>query len=67
MLERTQEILEDMNALLESGDTQAAGKLLTQVDPISLRAVFIHLVKERGSDLADAVGRAYLREREEAA
>ena len=67
MLEHTQELLEDMNTLLESGDTQAAGKLLTQVDKTSLRAVFIHLVKEHGSGLADAVGRAYLHEREETA
>ncbi len=67
MLEHTQEILEDLAPLLESGDTQAAGKLLTQVNRTSLRAVFIHLVKERGGDLADAVGRAYLHEREEAA
>ena len=67
MLEHTQEILEDLHPLLESGDIQAAGKLLTQVDPISLRAVFIHLVKECGGDLADEVGRAYLSERGEAA
>ncbi len=63
MLEHTQELLENLEPLLESGNTQAAGKLLTQVDPTSLRAVLIHLVKERGSDLADAVGRAYLHER----
>lgn len=67
MLEHTQELLEDLALLLESGNTQAAGKLLAQVDPTSLRAVFIHLIKERGGDMADAVGRAYLRERGEAA
>ena len=67
MLEHTQEILEDLTPLLESGDIQTAGKLLTQVDPTSLRAVLIHLAKERGSALADAVGRAYLDERGEAA
>ena len=67
MLEHTQEILEDLDPLLDSGDIQAAGKLLTQVDRTSLRAIFIHLVKERGGDLADEVGRAYLHERGEKA
>jgi hypothetical protein len=64
MLEITQEILEKMDPLLDSGDAESAGKLLIEVDRTSLRAVLIHIVRERGSEVADAVGLSYLREHE---
>ena len=64
MLEITQEILERVNPLLDAGDTESAGKLLVEVDQTSLRAALIHILRERGSEIADAVGAAYLRETE---
>jgi len=62
MLEITQEILEEVDPLLDAGDTETVGKLLADVDLTSLRAVLIHIVRERGSAVAEAVGEAYLRE-----
>ena len=62
MLEITQEILEKVNPLLDAGDTESAGKILVEVDQTSLRAALIHILRERGSEIADAVGTAYLRE-----
>ncbi len=60
MLEITQEILEKLDPLLDAGDPESAGKLLVAVDRTSLRAVLIHILRERGGDVADAVGVAYL-------
>jgi hypothetical protein len=62
MLEITQEILKKVDPLLDAGDTESAGKLLVDVDPTSLRALLIHILRERGTAIADAVGEAYLRE-----
>lgn len=64
MLEITQDLLEKIGPLLDAGDADAAGKLLVDVDQTSLRAVLIHILREEGSEVADAVGAAYLRERE---
>lgn len=64
MLEVTQEILEKVDPLLDAGDAETAGKLLVEVDVTSLRALVIHILRERGTAIADAVGRAYLREHE---
>jgi hypothetical protein len=64
MLEITQEILEKVEPLLDAGDTQSAAKMLLDVDQTSLRAVLIHILRERGSEVADSVGEAYLSERE---
>jgi len=61
MLEITQKILEKVDPLLDAGDTESAGKLLVQVDQTSLRAALIHILREKGSEIADAVGAAYLR------
>lgn len=60
MLEYTQEILRQVDPLLDAGDMQEAGRLLTLVDATSLRAVLIHILQERGGDVADSVGKAYL-------
>ena len=66
MLEITQEILEKVDPLLDAGDTESAAKMLLGVDQTSLRAVLIHILRERGSKVADSVGEAYLSEREAA-
>ena len=62
MLEITQEILMHVDPMLDAGDTESAGKLLVDVDSTSLRALLIHILRERGTAVADAVGEAYLRE-----
>jgi len=62
MLEVTQEILEKIEPLLDSGDAESAGKLLVAVDRISVRAIVIHILRERGGEVADAVSAAYLRD-----
>ena len=62
MLEHTLEILWKADPLLDAGDAEAAGKLLVEVDLVSLRALLIHILRERGTRVADAVGEAYLRE-----
>jgi hypothetical protein len=62
MLEVTQEILTRIDPMLDAGDAESAGKLLVEVDATSLRALVIHILRERGTAVADAVGRAYLRE-----
>ena len=64
MLEITQEIVEKIAPLLDGGDTDSAGKLLAGVDQTLLRAVLIHILREWGGEVADAVGVAYLREHE---
>jgi len=64
MLEVTQEILEKIEPLLDDGDAESAGKLLVGVDQTSLRAVLIHILRERGGIIADLVGVAYLHEQE---
>jgi hypothetical protein len=64
MLEVTQEILEKVDPLLDAGDAVSAGSLLVEMDPISLRALIIHILRERGAAVAEAVGEAYLRKNE---
>jgi hypothetical protein len=64
MLEIAQEIVEKIDPLLDAGDAESAGKLLVHVNQALLRAVLIHVLRERGSEVADAVGSAYLREKE---
>lgn len=61
MLESTQEILEKVDPLLDVRDTESAGNLLIPLDRTSLRALLIHVLRERGSAVADAVAAAYLR------
>jgi len=63
VLEATQEILEKVDPLLDADESEAAGKLLADADPTSLRALLFHILRERGTTVADAVGEAYLRER----
>ena len=63
MLEVTQELLERIDPLLDAGDAESASKLLLHLDKISLRALFIHVLQERGNRVADALGSAYLRQR----
>lgn len=65
MLEVTQELLEKIDRLLDADNPETAGKLLVDADPTSLRALLIHILRERGTLVADAVGTAYLHEREE--
>ena len=60
MLELTQETLWRVERLLDAGDTESAGKLLLKVDSVSLRAVILHILKDRGKAAADPVGAAYL-------
>ena len=62
MLEITQEILDHVDPMLDGGDTESAGKLLVDVDSTTLRALLIHILRDRGTAVADAVGEAYLRE-----
>lgn len=63
MLELTQEILERMDPLLDASDAETAAKLLLTVDRTSLCALMIHVLQERGVQAADALGTAYLRQR----
>jgi hypothetical protein len=60
MLENTQEVLEKVDPLLAEGDTESAGELLIPLDRTSLRALLIHVTRDRGSAVADAVAAAYL-------
>ena len=62
MLEITQEILEKLDPLLDSGDTESAGRLLMVLDPTSLRALIIHVLRQRGTAVAEAVAATYLNE-----
>jgi len=62
MLEITQEILKHVDPMLDGKDTESAGKLLVDVDATTLRALLIHILRDRGTAVADAVGEAYLRE-----
>ncbi len=48
--------------MLDAGDTESAGKLLVDVDSTRLRALLIHILRDRGTAVADAVGETYLRE-----
>lgn len=66
MLEITQEILEKVDPLLDVGDTESAGKLLTVLDRTSLRALLIHVLRERGATVAEAVAETCLRRTKEA-
>jgi hypothetical protein len=61
MLEITQETLEKVDPLLDSGDTESAGELLMALDHTSLCALLIHVLQERGAAVADAVAAGYLR------
>ena len=67
MLEITQEILEQVDPLLDAGDTESAGKLLTVLDRTSLRALLIHVLRERGAEVAEAIAVTYLSATEETA
>jgi len=60
MLEITQEILEQVDPLLDAGDAESAGKLLMVLDQTSLRALLIHVLRERGAAVAEAVAKTYL-------
>mgnify|MGYP003572142387 CR=1 FL=1 len=60
MLEITQEILEKVDPLLDAGDTESAGKMLVVLDSTSLRALFIHVIRERGAAVAEAIAKTYL-------
>lgn len=60
MLEITQEILEKVDPLLDVGDVQSAGEMLVGLDPTSLRALVIHVLRERGAAVAEAVAEIYL-------
>ena len=62
MLEITQEILEKVDPLLDAGDTESAGKLLVVLDQTSLRALLIHVFRERGVAVAEAIAETYLSE-----
>lgn len=62
MLESTQDILEAVDPLLDAGDTDSAGRLLMTLDSTSLRALLLHILKERGTAVAEAVGATYVRE-----
>jgi len=62
MLQITQDILDHVNPMLDAGDTESAGKLLVDVDSTHLRALLIHILRDRGTVVADAVGEAYLHE-----
>lgn len=62
MLELTQEILDEVDPLLDAGDAESAGKLLLVLDPTSLRALIIHVLRERGTTVAEAVAATYLDE-----
>lgn len=62
MLEITQEILEEIDPLLDAGDAELAGRLLMVLDPTSLRALIIHVLRERGTTVAEAVAATYLNE-----
>ncbi len=62
MLEITQETMEKVDPLLDAGDTESAAKLLQEVNMTSLRALLFHILRERGTAVADTVGKAYLRE-----
>jgi len=60
MLESTQEVLVELDRLLDDGDRESTGKLLVPLDRTSLRALLIHVLRERGAAVADAVAVAYL-------
>jgi len=62
MLEITQQILEEVDPLLDAGDTASAGRLLVVLDPTSLRALLFHVLRERGTIVAEAVAATYLSE-----
>jgi hypothetical protein len=55
MLEITQEILERVDPPPDAGDTESAGRLLTVLDRISLRALLIHVLRERSTAVAEAI------------
>ena len=62
MLEITQETLEKIDPLLDAGDTESAARMLTGLGPTSLRALFIHVLRDRGTAVAEAVAATYLSE-----
>ena len=61
MLENTREVVKQLDPLLDDGDMESAGELLIPLDTTSLCALLIHIVRKRGSPVADAVAHAYLR------
>ncbi len=60
MLEITQEVLEQIDPLLDAGDTESAGELLLVLDRTSLSALLIHVLRERGAAVAEALAATYL-------
>lgn len=62
MLEITQQVLEEVDPLLDAGDTASAGRLLVVLDATSLRALLFHVLRERGTTVAEAVAATYLNE-----
>ena len=65
MLEMTQEILEEVDPLLDAGDSASAGRLLKVLDATSVRALLFLVLRERGTAVAEAVAATYLSETEE--
>jgi hypothetical protein len=61
MLENTLEGLEQLQPLLDDGDTESAAKLLILQDRTSLHALPIYVARKRGASVADAVAAAYVR------
>lgn len=61
MLESTQKILEKVDPLLDLQDTESVGELLISLDRTSLCALLIHILRERGAAITDAVAASYLR------
>ena len=62
MLETTQEALEKIDPLLDAGDTESAARMLMGLDPTSLLALLIHVLRDRGSAIAESIAATYLRE-----
>ena len=65
MLEMTQEILEEVDPLLDAGDTVSAGRLLMVLDATSVRALLFLVLRQRGTAVAEAVAATYLSETDE--
>jgi hypothetical protein len=61
MLENTLEGLEQLQPLLDDGDTESAAKLLILQDRTSLRALRIYVARKRGVSVMDAGAASYLR------
>jgi len=60
MLEFTQDTLEKVEPLLDAGDTESAAQLLVELDRTSIYAVLIHILRERGVAVAEALAGTYV-------